>query len=41
MEKVRHFMFIKNDRKQFQEKKNLLLGWAFIDQPHRKKIKYS
>ena len=38
MEKVRHFMFIKNDRKQFQEKKNMLIGRAFINQSHRKKF---
>jgi len=36
MDKVRHFMFIKNDRKQFQEKKNMLIGRAFINQTHRK-----
>ena len=38
LEKVRHFMFIKNDRKQFEDKKNMLIGRAFINQLHRKRF---
>jgi len=36
LNKMRHFMFIKNDLKQFSEKKNMLIGRAFINQTHRK-----
>lgn len=34
---VRHFHFI-TDRKPFRSKKNMLIGRAFVDQPHRKRF---
>jgi len=37
LDKVRHFMFLK-DRKKFQDKKNLLVGRAYVRQPHRIKF---
>jgi hypothetical protein len=37
LDKARHFMFVK-DRKRFQDKKDRLVGRAYITQPHRIKF---
>ncbi|KAA6325927.1 hypothetical protein EZS27_024907, partial [termite gut metagenome] len=37
LEKVRHFMFVK-DKKKFQDKKDKLIGRAVVTQPHRIKF---
>ncbi|KAA6309707.1 hypothetical protein EZS27_038856 [termite gut metagenome] len=37
LDKVRHFMFVKN-KKRFQDKKNKLIGRAVVTQPHRSKF---
>ncbi|MEL7588194.1 MAG: glycosyl transferase family 90 [Prolixibacteraceae bacterium] len=37
LEKMRHFTFLKDNRK-FTDKKNMLIGRAFVDQPHRRKF---
>ncbi|MEN6617947.1 MAG: glycosyl transferase family 90 [Rikenellaceae bacterium] len=37
LDKIRHFTFVK-DNKKFTDKKNILVGRAFVDQPHRKKF---
>jgi hypothetical protein len=34
LDKARHFMFV-NDKKHFEEKKNILVGRAAVTQPHR------
>jgi len=37
LNRVRHFTFL-NDRRTFRDKKNMLVGRAFVDQPHRKRF---
>ncbi len=37
LNRVRHFTFL-TDRQKFSDKKNMLVGRAFVDQPHRKRF---
>ncbi|MFA6335246.1 MAG: glycosyl transferase family 90 [Bacteroidales bacterium] len=37
LNKIRHFTFV-NDARKYTDKKNMLIGRAFVNQPHRKKF---